>query len=84
MFKEAKARIKINQLLQEAGWRFLPENGCPANVLLEGKTDITSHKFNELGEDFENTKTGYIDYLLLDNNNFPLAVLELNAKAYTR
>lgn len=76
MSKEAKARIKINQLLLEAGWRFLPENGYPANVLLEGKTDITSHEFNDLGEDFENTKKGYIDYLLLDNNNFPLAVLE--------
>ncbi len=27
MSKEAKARIKINKLLEEAGWRFFDENG---------------------------------------------------------
>jgi len=30
--KEASARIKINKLLEAAGWRFFPEEGAPANI----------------------------------------------------
>ena len=30
--KEATARIKINKLLEAAGWRFFEEDGKPANV----------------------------------------------------
>ncbi|WP_460967095.1 hypothetical protein [Spirosoma migulaei] len=33
--KEAKARIKINKLLEEAGWRFFDTDKEPANVTLE-------------------------------------------------
>ena len=33
--KEAKARIKINKLLEEAGWRFFDDENGPANILLE-------------------------------------------------
>jgi len=29
--KEAKARIKINKLLEEAGWRFFDDENGPAN-----------------------------------------------------
>ena len=32
--KEAKARIKINKLLEEAGWRLLDDEKGKANVLL--------------------------------------------------
>jgi len=28
--KEATARIKINKLLEAAGWRFFQEDGAPA------------------------------------------------------
>jgi hypothetical protein len=30
--KEATARIKINKLLEAAGWRFFPEGTLPANI----------------------------------------------------
>ena len=30
--KEAKARIKINRLLEEAGWRFFDDENGPANI----------------------------------------------------
>ena len=30
--KEATARIKINRLLEDAGWRILPGKGQPANL----------------------------------------------------
>jgi type I restriction enzyme, R subunit len=35
MSKEAKARIKINKLLEEAGWRFFDDEAGSANILLE-------------------------------------------------
>jgi len=76
MSKEAKARIKINQLLQEAGWRFFDETGKLANIVLENNAKFTQTRLNELGEDFENTTKGFIDYLLLDDKGFPFIVLE--------
>ena len=33
--KEASARIKINRLLEESGWRFFDDKNGPANVQLE-------------------------------------------------
>lgn len=76
MKKEAHSRIKINKLLHEAGWRFLEEDGLQANVVLEPNAKITQTQMNEIGEDFENTSSGFIDYLLLDERGFPLIVLE--------
>jgi type I restriction enzyme R subunit len=80
--KEAKARIKINKLLEEAGWRFFDTADGKANILLENNVKITEKKLNEFGENFEHTKNGFIDFLLLDEKGFPLVVLE--AKAETK
>jgi len=33
--KEAQARIKINKLLEEAGWRFIDNEQGNANIVLE-------------------------------------------------
>jgi type I restriction enzyme R subunit len=71
MSKEANARIKINELLKDAGWRFFDSKDGFANIELENKVNIEN-----VGNDFENTKLGFIDYLLLDNDSKPLAVLE--------
>jgi hypothetical protein len=38
---EARARIKINQLLEKAGWRFFGDAHGPANIQLEAGTKIT-------------------------------------------
>ncbi|MEW5894457.1 MAG: DEAD/DEAH box helicase family protein [Candidatus Omnitrophota bacterium] len=76
MAKEAKARIKINKLLEESGWRFFDSEAGPANITLEDKVKITEIILNDLGEDFEKTSNGFTDYLLLDKNGFPLVVLE--------
>ena len=73
---EAKARIKINKLLEESGWRFFAEDGKPANIILESNTKITQQQLDELGNDFEKTSNGFLDYLLLDEKGFPLIVLE--------
>ncbi|HUU15684.1 MAG TPA: DEAD/DEAH box helicase family protein [Sedimentisphaerales bacterium] len=80
MAKEAKARIKINKLLEEAGWRFFDDENGPANICLENNVKITKTHFDEFGEDFEKTTDGYIDFLLLDNKGFPYVVLEAKSE----
>lgn len=58
--KEAKARIKINKLLEESGWRFFDEAGKPANIILENNTKITQTILNELGDNFEKFDSRYL------------------------
>ena len=74
--KEAKARIKINKLLEEAGWRFFDDEKGPANIQLEPNVKITKRDIDAFGEDFESVKNGFIDFLLLDKKGVPLVVLE--------
>jgi type I restriction enzyme, R subunit len=78
--KEAKARIKINKLLEDAGWRFFDSRAGKTNVLLENNVKLTSASLNDLGEDFEKTTNGYIDFLLLDAQGFPFIVLEAKSE----
>jgi type I restriction enzyme R subunit len=78
--KEATARIKINKLLEEAGWRFFPEGSNPANIRLEPSVTIKSSDLDALGDNFEKTSKGFIDFLLLDTKGFPLIVLEAKSE----
>jgi Type I restriction enzyme R protein N terminus (HSDR_N) len=78
--KEAASRIKINKLLETAGWRFFAEGKLPANIQLEPKVTIKVAELDALGNDFEKTKNGFIDFLLLDARGFPLIVLEAKAE----
>src|SRR3989344_5384608 len=78
--KEAKARIKINKLLEDARWRFFDSSKGRANIMLESNVKITESKLNELGEDFEKTKNGFVDFLLLDERGFPFVVLEAKSE----
>lgn len=80
MQKEAKARILINNLLQQANWRFFDDENGPANIVLESNAKITQKDIDELGNDFEKTKHGFIDFLLLDEKGFPLVVLEAKSE----
>ena len=80
MQKEAKARILINNLLQEANWRFFDDENGPANIVLESNAKITQKDIDALGNDFEKTKGGFIDFLLLDEKGFPLVVLEAKSE----
>lgn len=91
--KEAQARIKINKLLEEAGWRFLADENGPANITLETGVSVTpEYMAATYGDDFEKTKKGYIDYVLVNSDGFPIALLEakresihpLNAKEQAR
>jgi type I restriction enzyme, R subunit len=73
--KEAKARLKINKLLEDAGWVFFDTPNQRANVVVEQNVN-----FDILGDDFEGDK-GFIDYLLLDQQGKPLAVLEAKSES---
>ncbi len=78
--KEATARIKINKLLEAAGWRFFQEGNEPANIRLEPGITIKSSELDALGANFEKSKKGFVDFLLLDVKGFPLLVLEAKAE----
>ncbi|MFO0793753.1 MAG: DEAD/DEAH box helicase family protein [Candidatus Brocadiaceae bacterium] len=78
--KEAKARIKINKLLEEAGWRFFDDKSAKANILLENNVKITKQKLDEFGDDFETVGNGFVDFLLLDKQGFPFIVLEAKSE----
>src|ERR1022692_2493800 len=78
--KEATSRIKINKLLEATGWRFFAEDKMPANIQLEPKVTITTTDLVALGNDFEKTAKGIIDFLLLDSRNFPFIVLEAKSE----
>ncbi len=78
--REATARIKINRLLESAGWRFFAEEDSPANIRLEAGVTLKSSDLDGLGEDFEKTGKGYVDFLLLDSHGFPLIVLEAKSE----
>ncbi len=77
---EATARIKINTLLAAAGWRFFADGDHPATIRLEPSVTIKASDLDALGDDFDKTAKGVIDFLLLDTKGFPLIVLEAKAE----
>ncbi|HNR96997.1 MAG TPA: DEAD/DEAH box helicase family protein [Anaerolineae bacterium] len=78
--KEATARIKINRLLEQAGWRFFPEGDEPANIELEPTVKASRKVLEALGDNFQGSKRGSIDFLLLDRRGRPLIVLEAKSE----
>jgi type I restriction enzyme, R subunit len=78
--KEAQARIKINKLLESAGWRFFDDAQGKANIALEPNVKLTHAQVDAMGNDFETSSKGFIDFLLLDTQGFPLVVLEAKAE----
>src|SRR5439155_3956669 len=82
MRAEAKARIRINDLLSKSGWRFFADDNGPANIQLEAYVKLTKKSLDGLGSDFEKTAHGYVDYVLLDGRGFPIAVLEAKSEKF--
>ncbi len=78
--KEAAARIKINKLLENAGWRFFADAKGPANIQLEPSVTVKTQDLDSLGENFEKSSRGFIDFLLLNEKSFPFIVLEAKAE----
>ena len=82
MPKEAKARILINNLLTRSGWRFFDDESDLANIALETHVKLKKKTLDAFGDDFEKTASGYVDYLLLDEGGFPIAVLEAKSEKF--
>ena len=80
MSNEATARIKINKLLEASGWRLFAGTDGPANIQLEPRVSLKTRDLDALGEDFEKTEKGFIDFLLLDAKGFPCIVLEAKSE----
>lgn len=80
--KEALARIKINKLLEDAGWRFFPNEKGIANIQLEPNVKIKQEDLDGLEQ--KKQKDGFVDYLLLDENGFPFVVVEAKKNQYIR
>lgn len=78
--KEAQARLKINKLLETAGWRFVDDDHGSANVVVEMHVKLSPQKLADFGEDFEHSQKGFVDFLLLDERGFPLIVLEAKSE----
>jgi len=78
--KEATARIKINKLLDAAGWRFFADVKGPANIQLEPSVTLKTQELDALGENFEKVGKGFIDFLLLNEKGSPFIVLEAKAE----
>lgn len=78
--KEATARIKINKLLEAAGWRFFADSTGPANVQLEPSVKLTNQALDALGTDFEKAGKGFVDFLLLNEKGFPFIILEAKSE----
>jgi type I restriction enzyme R subunit len=78
MPSEAQARITINKMLEEAGWRFLPDaQGRRENIICEHR--VTRRVFaphQDLGRDFEHAPDGFVDYVLLNTDQRPVGVTE--------
>ncbi len=51
--REAHARVKIDQLPVEAGWRFQDDENGNANIIPEQNVKLTEILRDELGNDFE-------------------------------
>ncbi len=79
---EAHARIKINQLLEEAGWRFFDNQEGTANILLENHVKITQKEIDAWGYDYEKVKSGSLDFLLIDTNHKLICVLEAKKESF--
>jgi type I restriction enzyme R subunit len=72
---EAQARITINRLLEDAGWRLVADGrGRPANVVCEHR--VQRRRFDAqdgLGADFEHAPGGFVDYVLQNTDGRAVA-----------
>ena len=64
--KEAAARIKINKLLEAAGWRFFAYANGPANIQLEPSVTLKTQDLDAFGENKPTTKDPHERRLVLD------------------
>lgn len=77
MPSEAQARITINKLLEDAGWRFLPDaQGRRENIICEHRISRRVFAPNlDLGRDFERAPGGFAGHVLLNVDGRPVTLV---------
>lgn len=58
----------------------LSGRGASANIRLEPSVTIKSTDLDALGNNFEKTSKGFIDFLLLNEKGIPFIILEAKAE----
>src|SRR5829696_2908646 len=75
--REAQARIRINKMLQDAKWCFFPTADEKANIICEDRILARALPPNaNLGDDFERATGGFVDYLLLNDQDRAIGLVE--------
>ena len=78
---EAAARVKINRLLEEAGWRFFdPKTESPPTFAWSRASPSRRRTWTAWVMTSRKPSKGFIDFLLLDDRGFPLIVLEAKSE----
>jgi type I restriction enzyme, R subunit len=75
--REAQARILINKMLEDAKWLFFPTADGKANIICEDRIlgrDLPPNA--NLGDDFERATGGIVDYLLLNDQDRAIGLVE--------
>ena len=70
-------------MLTDSGWKFFDDELGKANILLENHVKITQLEIDTWGNDYEKTKNGSLDFLLVDSDNKPICVLEAKKENLT-
>jgi type I restriction enzyme R subunit len=78
--KEATARIKINKLLDAAGWRFFQNGNAPTNIRLEPGVTIKTIDLAALGDNFERATRGYTEAEQVSTNPKPELIARIKRK----
>lgn len=80
---QPNAQIKINKLLKEAGWHFFENNGNPANICITPDVSVKPSDLQALGNDYENTDEGIMNFVLLDSKGLPQTILQAQSENKT-
>jgi len=80
LFAFYMARGILNAYFSLNDWRFFADGKQPAKIQLESTITIKSQDLDALGENFEKSSKGFIDFLLLKDEGFPFIVLEAKAE----
>ena len=78
--KEASARIKINKLLEAAGWRFFADGKGPANIQLEPNVTINHRISMPSATTLRKPRRASSTFFFSNEKGFPFIVLEAKAE----
>ena len=79
--KKLRQELKLTNYSKTLAGGFFDNESGRANIVLDSNTKITQKDIDALGENYEKTKNGFIDFLLLDEDGYPLVILVIIGSA---